>query len=158
LPCQVSDNQEDVEEIQDNNEDPDHSAALAAEAIRLTNAAMSAASLGKEIKLVNDGAVKLDPPLSRIDDKASAVLGDGFHNMDQPKVSVLHDYKKPYFYALMEALYCWDSKLLCGVKKVLQEDGMSEEEIESMMYFNTDYFKGCMLPVILPPTRLYWRL
>jgi hypothetical protein len=158
LPCQVSDNQEDIEEIHDENEDPDHSASLAAEAIRLTDDALLAASLGKEIESVDDSAVKLDPPPSRIDNKALAVLGDGFHNMDRPKVSVHHDYKKPYFYALMEALYCWDSKLLGGVKAVLREDGMSDEEIASMMYFNADYFKACVPRVILPPTRLYWRL
>lgn len=47
---------------------------------------------------------ELDLPPAFIEHVFSVVLGDKYHFMNQPKVPVQHEYKKPYYVALMNAL------------------------------------------------------
>ena len=67
--------------------------------------------------------------------------------------------QKPYFVALMEAWFAWDPVKLKEARDRLKEiDGLSEEEIDDKMYFETYFFQKCVPRVVLPPSQLYWRV
>lgn len=93
-----------------------------------------------------------------IRDTFSSVLGDGFHFMDRPKVPVHHECKKPYFHALQEAWFTWDPAKLQEVMDVLKADGLSEDDIDSKLYYDADYFRARVPRVVLPPSKLYPRV
>lgn len=48
---------------------------------------------------------RLAPMPAEVRDVYSAVVGDGFHFMDRPKVPMHHAFKKLYFSAQREALF-----------------------------------------------------
>jgi hypothetical protein len=100
----------------------------------------------------------LDEPPDLIEDVFSAVLGDPWHGMDRPKVAVKHEYKKPYFYALMNAFFAWDENKLKKVIDVLLKAGWTINQLETMLYFNPDFFRTRVERMILPPRQLYWRV
>jgi hypothetical protein len=100
----------------------------------------------------------LDDPPAKIEDTFSACLGDTFHAMNRPKVSVKHEYKKPYFVALQEAFLAWRPELLADVKETLTSYGFSKEDIDALMYFNVDFFRTRVDRRVLPPRLLYWRV
>jgi hypothetical protein len=154
--CEVEED-DDLQAIPDA-EDPDFSTEMAARSINLTMQALAAGALRQDVPLPFASEIKLDPPPSQIDDQASSVLGCGFHNTDRPKTPVNHELKKSYYVAFQNALYCWDEAILEGVKDVLRQDGISKEDMESIMYYNANFFKACVPRVILPPTLLYWRV
>jgi len=98
------------------------------------------------------------PPQGHIIDRFSSVLGDPFHLMDRPKVPIRHAAKKPYFVALQEAMFAWDERQMDDVKKALTCDGLSAVDIEARLYFNVAFFRQRVHRMILPPSKLYWRL
>jgi hypothetical protein len=106
----------------------------------------------------NDPHVKLQKPPDKIVDCFRSVLGDPWHYMDRPKVPVKHEFKKAYFVALSEAWFAWEPIKLEKVRKKLLESGMTEKEVESKMYFDTDFFLNSVPRVVLPPSQLYWRI
>ena len=73
---------------------------------------------------------KLGAAPKTIPDKYSSVLGDSFHGMDRPKVSIHHDHKKGYFVALRRAWFVFDPVKLRELKGHLRSDGLSDEEIK----------------------------
>ena len=40
----------------------------------------------------------------------------------------------------------------------MREEGFKEEEIDTELYFHTEFFRGCVPRAILPPSKLYWRV
>lgn len=154
--------------IEDDNEDSieaitadtnhDISAEIAVCGLQLAKDTLASGTLQQDTLFPLEDEVKLDPPPSYIDDCASSILGCGFHKMDRPKTPICHEMKKSYYVAYQNALYCWDEKILEAVMDVLQKDGMSTEDIDHLMYYNAEFFKKCVPRVILPPTRLYWRV
>lgn len=155
--CEVEEG-DDLQTIHDPEQDPDFSEEMAARSINLTTRALAAGTIQQDLPLPFENEIKLDPPPSRIDDTASSVLGCGFHTTDRPKTPVRHEVKKSYHVAYQNALYCWDENILEGVKDVLRQDGVSDDDMASIMYYNADFFKACTPRVILPPTLLYWRV
>ena len=100
-------------------------------------------------------------PASRpkeITDTFSSVLGDAFHFMDRAKVPIHHESKKGYFAALTAAWFIWDQKALKVAKAALRGDGLSDEEIESKLYFDLAWFRKRVPRVVPPPSVLYWRV
>jgi hypothetical protein len=104
-------------------------------------------------------ASMLDEAPTTIEDRFSSVVGDSFHFMDRPKVPMHHDDKKGYFVALRQAWFQWDLTKLAEVKATLRiERGMNVSEIEAMLYYDVDYFCVRVPCVVLPPSKLYWRV
>ena len=104
-------------------------------------------------------ASMLDEAPARIEDCFSSVVGDSFHFMDRPKVPMHHDAKKGYFVALRQAWFQWDLTKLAQVKATLQvERGMNDSDIEAMLYYDVDYFCVRVPRMVLPPSKLYWRV
>jgi hypothetical protein len=94
-----------------------------------------------------------------IEDHFSSVVGDSFHFMDRPKVPMHHDGKKGYFVALRQAWFQWDITKLAEVKATLRDErGMNDIEIEAMLYYDVDYFHDRVPRIVLPPSKLYWRV
>lgn len=99
-----------------------------------------------------------DPPLI-IRNWFSSVLADGWHLQDGIKKPRRHDILKLFSVSYQDALYAWDEKELKKLKVVMIEiDGLSEEEIERMMYYNVRFFQKCIERRILPPAILYYRV
>ena len=91
--------------------------------------------------------------------KFSAVLGDPFHAIQRMKVPVHHEVKKAYFCAAMNAFFIWDEKKLDEVKTVLREKaGMSDEDIEALMFYSPRFFQRRVPRFVPDPRRLYYRL
>ena len=104
-------------------------------------------------------ALMLDEAPTTIDDRFSSVIGDSFHFMDRPKVPMHHDGKKGYFVALRQAWFQWDLTKLAEVKATLRyERRMNDSEIEAMLYYDVDYFRVRVPRIVLPPSKLYWRV
>jgi hypothetical protein len=124
--------------------------------IATVRAAMVAGTTNTMSALV---ASMLDEAPTTIEDHFSSVLGDSFHFMDRPKVPMHHDGKKGYFVAPRQAWFQWDPTKLAEVKATLRyERGMNNNEIEALMYYNVDYFRVRVPRVVLPPSKLYWRV
>ena len=101
----------------------------------------------------------LDEAPTTIDDRYSSVVGDSFHFMDRPKVPMHHDGKKGYFVALRQAWFQWDLPKLEEVKATLRDErGMNDSAIEAMLYYDVDYFRVRVPRIVLPPSKLYWRV
>jgi hypothetical protein len=100
----------------------------------------------------------LDDSPANIKDIFSACLGDPFHGMDRPKVSVKQEYKKPYYVALQAAFFAWRPELLAAVKETLAAYGFSKEDIDAKMYYDVDFFRERVDRRVLPPRELYWRV
>ena len=104
-------------------------------------------------------AYMLDEAPTTIEDHFSSVVGDSFHFMDRPKVPMHHDGKKGYFVALRQAWFQWDlTKLAEGKATLRVERGMNDSEIEAMLYYDVDYFHVRVPRIVLPPSKLYWRV
>jgi hypothetical protein len=101
---------------------------------------------------------KLEAPPDKIQDTFSSVLGDSFHAMDRAKVRVKHEYKKPYYVALMRAFFAWDEPRLQEVFKTMTKHGWSEKELESLLFFRPSFFQRLVERIVLPPSQLYWRV
>ena len=95
------------------------------------------------------------PPESTIEDVFSSVLGDAFHQMKRPYVPIKHEYKKPYFVALMRAWFCWNEKKLKHVKDILKANDWTEDDIKKKMYYHPRFFQERVEQRILPPSKLY---
>jgi hypothetical protein len=100
----------------------------------------------------------LDAPPDEIDDCFSAIVGDPFHGIQRPKVPIKHDYKKPYHVAAMKAWFAWDENKLKDVIATLKENGWTDEDVKSKMYYSVDFFRELVERQILPPRQLYWRV
>ena len=104
-------------------------------------------------------ASMLNEAPTTIENCFSSVVGDSFHFMDRPKVPMLHDGKKGYFVALRQAWFQWDLTKLAEVKATLRhERRMNDSEIEAMLYYDVDYFRVRVPRIVLPPSKLYWRV
>jgi len=97
-------------------------------------------------------------PTGTIEDLFSLVLTDGWHMTDRVKVKVHHSSKKAYYHALMLAYFAYDPVTLKVAVDALREKGLSNAEIEYMMYFNAGWFNKCVKRRVLPPSQLYWRV
>jgi hypothetical protein len=129
---------------------------LTSNEISTVRAAMVAGTTNTMSALV---ASMLDEAPTTIEDRFSSVVGDSFHFMDRPKVPMHHDGKKGYFVALRQAWFQWDPTKLAEVKATLRyERGMNNNEIEALMYYYVDYFCVRVPRVVLPPSKLYWRV
>lgn len=101
----------------------------------------------------------LDDPPEDIMDVFKAVLADNFHQQKRPRVPVRHNYKKAYCSALMEAFLEWNrEKLVMVIDGIKEEEGWTDEEIKAKMFFNPVYFQKKVDRIILPPSKLYWRV
>jgi len=104
-------------------------------------------------------ASMIDDAPTTIEDRFSSVVGDTFHFMDRPKVPMNHDGKKGFFVALRQAWFQWDLVKLAEVKATLQDErGMNDGDIEAMLYYDVDYFCVRVPRIVLPPSKLYWRV
>ena len=66
-----------------------------------------------------------------------------------------HDGKKGYFVALRQVRFQWDVTKLAEVKATLHDErGMKDSEIETMLYYDIDYFCVRVPHIVLP--QLYW--
>jgi hypothetical protein len=97
-------------------------------------------------------------PTGTIEDLFSLVLTDGWHMLDRVKVKVHHSSKKAYYHALMLAYFAYDPVTLKVAVDALREKGLSNAEIEYMMYFNAGWFNKCVKRCVLPASQLYWRV
>jgi len=97
-------------------------------------------------------------PTGTIQDLFSLVLTDGWHMMDRVKVKVHHSSKKAYYHALMLAYFAYDPVTLKAAVDALLVKGLTNAEIEYMMYFNAGWFNKCVRRRVLPPSQLYWRV
>ena len=88
----------------------------------------------------------------------SSVLADIFHLMDRIKVPMHHAFKKGYFVALRQSFFAWDATALNRVQDVLRAQGLSEEAMESKMYYDVKFFRDRVPRVVLPPPQLYPRV
>ena len=111
------------------------------EMIRAANESSSAVEKGK-IHLRHRNLN--DPPLGPITDKYSSVLGDPFHAISRPKVPTHHEHKKGYKVALQNAFYIWNETKMKELEALMRKDGMSEEQLESQRYYNSDLYRGCV--------------
>ena len=105
-------------------------------------------------------ASMLDEAPTTSEDNFSSVVGDSFHFMDRPKVPMQHeDGKKGYFVALRQAWFQWDLTKLAEVKATLRDErGMNDSAIEAMLYYDVDFFHVRVPRIVLPPSKLYWRV
>ena len=92
----------------------------------------------------HDAASKLSAPLSQITDVFHSVLGDAWHYMDRVRVPVKHRLRKAYFVALSEAFFAWDPTHIEQTKAALWKDGKTDEQIESMLYYDVGFFLDCV--------------
>ena len=101
----------------------------------------------------------LDPPPASIQDRFSSVTGDIFHFQDRPKIAMHAEVKKSYFVSLRDAWLVFEADGLEEVKAVLRDKhSFTEDEIESRMYFDFDYFRQRVPRRAPPPSTLYWRV
>ena len=75
-----------------------------------------------------------------IKDIFSSVLGDPFHYMDRAKVPMHHSHNKAVFVALSRAWFVFEPVAYANVIAALKSDGLSEEQIETKLYFDLGYF------------------
>ena len=106
----------------------------------------------------HDAASKLSAPPSQITDVFRSVLGDAWHYMDRVRVPVKHRLRKAYFVTLSEAFFAWDPTRMEQTKAALRKDGKTDEQIESMLYYDVGFFLDCVPRAVLPPSQLYWRV
>ena len=86
-----------------------------------------------------------DPPDPKdIIDVYLPVLGDPFHAMDRPKVSIKQDLKKSYYVAFMNAWLIWDDTLMDELRTRMAATGLSEEDIDAELFYKPSLFKGCV--------------
>jgi hypothetical protein len=78
--------------------------------------------------------------------------------MKRPRVDIKHEYKKPYYVALMLAWFQWDENGLKRVKDILRANEFSNNDIDSLMYFKPSFFSQRVKRKQLPPSQLYWRV
>jgi hypothetical protein len=100
----------------------------------------------------------LDAPPDVVWDAFLAVMGDPFHGMKRPRADIKDEYKKPYYVALMLAWFQWDDNGLKRVKDIQRENGFSNNDIDSLMYFKPSFFSQRVERKQLPPSQLYWRV
>ena len=63
------------------------------------------------------------------------------------------------FVALRQAWFQWDITKLAEVKATLRDErGMNDSEIEAMLYYDIHYFRVRVPCIVLPPSKLYWRV
>jgi hypothetical protein len=98
----------------------------------------------------------LDDPPECIHDVFSSVLGDSFHQMKRPYVPIQHEYKKPYFVALMRAWFQWNEKKLDIYIVILKENEWTDDDVASKMYYQPRFFQELVERRVLPPRQLYW--
>ena len=115
-------------------------------------------AVAEEQRAESDLGGKLDAPPSRIVDIFHSVLGDPWHYIDRPDVPVNHEIKKSYYVAFTEAWFAWNPTYLERVKTAMRQSGISDDEITAKMYYNIDFFVACCPRVVLPPSKLYWRV
>jgi hypothetical protein len=154
---QAEDDDESIQGEESNQSIKDEDVSnLTSNEIATVRAAMVAGNTNSTRALV---ASMLDEAPTTIEDRFSSVIGDSFHFMDRPKVPMHHDGKKGYFVALRQAWFQWDLTKLAEVKATLRyERGMNNNEIEALMYYDVDYFCVRVPRVVLPPSKLYWRV
>jgi hypothetical protein len=99
-----------------------------------------------------------DPPTDVIEDKVSAVLGDIFHAIDRPKIPIHHEYKKVCKHALQEAFFAWNPTKMEMVESALKAEGLTEQSIEAMLYYNNKFFTSKVDQNVPEPSKLYWRV
>ena len=101
----------------------------------------------------------LSTPPTVVEDKFSAVLGDGFHYMQRIRVPTNHCYKKRFYVSLREAFFAWDPDMLQKVKdKKKKIHNLSDDDIDSDTYFNADWWRQRVFRKTLPPSLLCWRV
>ena len=133
----------------------DYAAELTADEIEKARAAVTAAARSAHGA---NADVPLDAPPAHITDMFSSVLGDAFHYMDRPKVPMHHGDKKGYFVALQEAWFAWNTERMGQVRKTLRTAGLTDGEIDAKMYFHVAFFRRRVERIVLPPSKLYWRV
>ena len=105
-----------------------------------------------------DGIFLPEPPQNIID-QYSAVLGSPFHACHRLLTPAGHEYNKPFFVSLSEAIYAWDEDdmeiLYESIKKRLD---MNINKFKLMRYYRRKYFCKRVRRHILPPSKLYWRV
>ncbi|KAL7547330.1 hypothetical protein ACHAWF_010649 [Thalassiosira exigua] len=98
-------------------------------------------------------------PLSgAIRDRFSSVLGDPFHAIQRPGVPMHHEHKKVYKVAFQNALFVWNRSKLEELENEMQNDGMTEAQIEAARYYNGRFHQSCIERTIPSPKLLYWRV
>ena len=133
----------------ESNDEDDPPTASEIEELRAAEAAAVAGGLN---------CTHLDPAPLPVTDTFSSVLGDAFHFMDRAKVPMHHESKKGYFAALSAAFFVWEPTALKVAQEALAEEGLSNEEIESKLYFNSAWFQKRVPRIIPPPSVLYPRV
>ena len=101
----------------------------------------------------------LSAPPTVVEDKFSAVLGDGFHCMQRIRVPTNYYCKKRFHVSLREAFFSWDPDILQKVKdKKIKIYTLSDDDIDSDMCFNADWWQERVFRKISPPSLLHWRV
>ena len=94
-----------------------------------------------------------------VEDKFSVVLGNRFHCMQRVRVPTNHYHKKRFYVSLQEAFFAWDPGMLHKVKdKKKKIYNLSDDDIDSNMCFNADWWRERVFRNILPPSLLHWRV
>ena len=102
---------------------------------------------------------KLDLLPANINDTCSRVLGDGFHFKDRVKVPMHHSYEKSNYVSLREVFFSWNPSMHTTVKNsLMNNEGMSESEIEMHLHHNLTWWSARIHRSILPPSLLHWRV
>ena len=98
------------------------------------------------------------PSPNDIEDIFSPLVGDVWHAMNRPSVGVKHEAKKGYFVAYQNAFYVWNEEKLGELKRRMEADDMSKDDIDSLWYYNRQIFISCVEREVPPPSILYWRV
>merc|ERR1719223_2289639 len=69
--------------------------------------------------------------------------------MNRPRVPVKHEVKKIFYWSLHNAFYVWNTEKMAG---------LTDDDIESMRYYNAKLFTRCVDREVPPPSILYWRV
>jgi hypothetical protein len=117
----------------------------------------AANSLHKD-KLPNDANLDVMHDFRNFVETYQSVLSDAFHMMDRVQCVGKHSCFKSYYVALREAFFMWDLDILNKVKDALRKDGVTDDEIDTKMFYNVDWFRQRVPRLISPPSVLYWRV
>ena len=149
------------EELNDDNaliDDVIDSFELSENDIKIIRASINVVSNSTEGQRIPLQCSWLKDPPNKIVKKYSSVLGDVFHAIQRTYTPKLHEYRKAYYVALREAFLEWDLEVLNELKDRMKGDGMSDNDIDSMMYHNPLMFKRCVPRIAPSSDRLYYRV
>ena len=78
--------------------------------------------------------------------------------ISRTRVPIKHEAKKAYFAALKNAFLVWKPQKLAKLKAEMKANGKSDEEIDTMMYYNSTVFHDCVDRHAPAPKILYYRV